>query len=378
MKEVKPTSQRDLIRLFMAGDVMTGRGIDQILPHPGNGKLHEPAVKDAMEYVELAEKANGPIPRSVPYDYIWGDALGDLRKAHPDVRMVNLETSVTESEEYWEGKEEHYKMHPENVASLTAAGIDYTALANNHVLDWGYAGLEETIREIRKARIGCSGAGEDLGHAVKPEIIEVEDTGRVIIYSWGTESSGIPLSWAADTGKPGVNLLPEVSLKAVRWIKDHIAGIRRDKDLVIASLHWENEWGYDIPPAQVEFAHRLIDEAGVDIIHGHSSHHPKPLEVYKGKLILYGAGDFINDTEGVPGHETFRSDLALMYLADLDPRTGKLFRLQMKPLVMKRFQLHDAPRQDAEWLKNTLNREAARIGTRIRLAQDNVLILQLD
>ena len=63
------------MRLFLCGDVMTGRGIDQALSHPVNPILYESYVRDAREYVALAEKANGPIPRPLSVDYIWGDAL---------------------------------------------------------------------------------------------------------------------------------------------------------------------------------------------------------------------------------------------------------------------------------------------------------------
>jgi poly-gamma-glutamate synthesis protein (capsule biosynthesis protein) len=67
-----------LLRLFLCGDVMTGRGIDQILPHAGNPVLYERHMKSATGYVELAEEANGPIWKPVEYSYIWGDALAEL------------------------------------------------------------------------------------------------------------------------------------------------------------------------------------------------------------------------------------------------------------------------------------------------------------
>lgn len=54
---------------------MTGRGIDHILPHPGDPTLHERAGVEATRYVELAEQQSGPIPRNVDFEYIWGDAL---------------------------------------------------------------------------------------------------------------------------------------------------------------------------------------------------------------------------------------------------------------------------------------------------------------
>ena len=57
---------------------MTGRGIDQVLPYPGEPQLFELYVQDARDYVDLAEAAYGRIPRPVPLEYIWGDALEEL------------------------------------------------------------------------------------------------------------------------------------------------------------------------------------------------------------------------------------------------------------------------------------------------------------
>ena len=91
--------QVDSIRLFLCGDVMTGRGIDQVLPHPADPTLHEPYIGDARSYVERAESVNGAIPRPVDFDYIWGDALAELDRAGVDLRIINLETSVTSSED---------------------------------------------------------------------------------------------------------------------------------------------------------------------------------------------------------------------------------------------------------------------------------------
>src|SRR5207249_4560068 len=122
------------ITICFCGDVMTGRGIDQILAHPSDPVLHESYVRDARDYVELAARTSGAIPLPVSLDYIWGDALRPLRQA--DVRIVNLETSITRNDEYWLGKEIHYRMHPQNVGCLTAVPIDCCCLANNHVLDW--------------------------------------------------------------------------------------------------------------------------------------------------------------------------------------------------------------------------------------------------
>jgi poly-gamma-glutamate synthesis protein (capsule biosynthesis protein) len=84
-----------MIKLFLAGDVMTGRGIDQILPHPCEPQIYENNLRSALEYVALAERASGTMRRPVRYDYIWGEALGELSRRKPHVRIVNLETAVT-------------------------------------------------------------------------------------------------------------------------------------------------------------------------------------------------------------------------------------------------------------------------------------------
>jgi poly-gamma-glutamate capsule biosynthesis protein CapA/YwtB (metallophosphatase superfamily) len=130
--------------------------------------------------------------------------------------------------------------------------------------------------------------------------------------------------------------------------------------LVIASIHWGPNWGYEIPQEQRSFAHSLIDTANVSVVHGHSSHHAKAVEIYKNRLILYGCGDFLNDYEGIRGYEEFRGDLTLMYFADFDCLTGQLTDLELVPLQILRFQLAPTFDADAHWLQQTLDPESRR------------------
>jgi poly-gamma-glutamate synthesis protein (capsule biosynthesis protein) len=366
------------IKIFMCGDVMTGRGIDQVLPNPGDPVIHEPYVKNAGVYVEIAEKANGPIQQPVNCSYIWGDALEELDRKAPDLRIINLETSVTKSNDYWKYKTIHYRMHPDNIKCMAAFRIDFFSLANNHILDWGYSGLTETLETLEKINVKKAGAGQDLQEAETPAVMTVKGKGRVIVFSYGMETSGIPLSWAASEDRPGVNLLKDTSDKTVRHIKEKVGSVKQKGDIVVASIHWGGNWGYDIPEDQTDFAHKLIDDAGIDVIHGHSSHHVKGIEVYKGKLILYGSGDFLNDYEGITGNESFRDDLGLMYFASADPLTGKLIQLEMTPTQIKNFKINRASAADALWLKNILNREGKKFGTRVELSKDNTLTMRWD
>ena len=83
------------IRIFLCGDVMTGRGIDQILAHPTNPRIYESYLTDARDYVRLAESVNGSIPYPVNDNYLWGDALKEWQLHQPQLKLINLETSVT-------------------------------------------------------------------------------------------------------------------------------------------------------------------------------------------------------------------------------------------------------------------------------------------
>lgn len=362
--------------MFLCGDVMSGRGIDQVLPHPSHPTIYEPYVRDARRYVDLAERENGAIQQPVDFSYIWGDALALLKQVNPDVRIINLETSITTSPEYWEGKGINYRMHPDNVPCITAAEIDICSLANNHVLDWGYAGLRETLDTLRNAKLRTAGAGENLREAETPAVVEVDGKGRVILFSFGSGTSGIPPNWAAAPSKPGVNLLRDLSDRTVRRIRESVHALKRPGDVFVASIHWGSNWGYEIPRGQARFAHDLIDHASVDVVYGHSSHHPKGIEVYREKPILYGCGDFINDYEGIGGYEEFRGDLGLMYFVRMNPATGELVDLNMIPTQMKNFRVRRATAEDARWIRDTLNREGKKLGTRVELGEDDTLTLR--
>jgi len=378
MKPAMPDADAaGLITLALGGDVMTGRGIDQILPHPCHPTLYESYVTTALAYVELAEAAHGPMSRPVDFTYPWGDALEALKRAAVDARIVNLETSVTRSEEPWP-KGINYRMSPENLPCLTAAKIGGCALANNHVLDWGNAGLLDTIGALARAGIASAGAGRDRAQAEAPAVIDIAGKGRVLLFSFGSETSGIPPEWAAGSGRPGVNLLTDLSDRTVDRIATRVSAVKCAGDLVVASIHWGGNWGYAVLRDQRAFARALIERAGVDLIHGHSSHHAKGIEVCNDRPILYGCGDLLNDYEGIAGHEEFRNDLAVIYLARMESSTGRLKGLELLPMRVRRFQLHRATAEEAQWLCETFAREGKRFGTRAALTAGRTIEMRWD
>ncbi|MEU3412167.1 CapA family protein [Streptomyces sp. NPDC006658] len=360
------------VTLFLAGDVMLARGIDQILPHPGDPALRETCVHDARDYIALAEAVNGPVPRPVDPAWPWGAALPVLERAAPDARVVNLETAVTADGDFAPGKGIHYRMHPANLPCLTAARPDVCVLANNHVLDFGPAGLAETLRRLAAAGLRTAGAGPDAPAAWRPAAVPLRTGGRVLVLAFGMPSSGIPLGWAATAERPGVALVPGPTGAAAADVADRLRQARRPGDIVVASVHWGPNHGYTVTRDEARFAHALVD-AGADIVHGHSSHHPRPPEVYRGRLVLYGCGDLVNDFEGIDGHESYRDDLRLLYLVRVEPGTGRLTGLRMVPLRPRRMRLEPATPEDTAWLRATLDTHARRHATRVDPAPDGTL-----
>ena len=365
---------RETVTLFLAGDVMTGRGLDQVLPYPVEPSLYEPGVWSACDYVTMAENANGAIPKPVAFEYPWGDALAELDKRNVAARIVNLETAIT-VQNTPAPKGINYRMNPKNIPVIAAAGLSCCVLANNHVLDWGRGGLLETLAALNDAGIRHAGAGRDLEQAAAPAAIPLSGGNRVLVFACGSETSGIPRDWGARRDRAGVHLLADLSPQAVQVIARQLRTVRRDGDVMIVSIHWGPNWGYGVSDMQRDFAHRLIEEGDVDIVHGHSSHHPIGIEVYKNRPILYGCGDFLNDYEGIGGYEAYHPELALMYLATIDTGARRLVRLEMIPFCVRNFRLGRASHADCTWLRDTLDREGRKLGTRVSLDAEDVLAL---
>ncbi len=185
-----------VLRIFLCGDVMTGRGVDQIMPRPCESTLHESYVQSALDYVQLAEALNGAIPRPVEPSYIWGQALAELGRSKPNLRIINLETTITRSDDYLD-KGINYRMSPENAKCLAAAGVDCCVLANNHMLDWGPSGLADTVTALQRLKIKSVGAGRNHAEAEAPAVLSVAGKGRVLGFplrfqAAGPRAAGVP------------------------------------------------------------------------------------------------------------------------------------------------------------------------------------------
>jgi poly-gamma-glutamate synthesis protein (capsule biosynthesis protein) len=245
-------------------------------------------------------------------------------------------------------------MSPENAECLAAAELDVCVLANNHVMDFGLGGLRETLATLDRLGIAHAGAGQTLEDAEAPAIVDLGERGRVLVFSIASPSSGVPR--AREASSPGVAM--ELSLESVRGIRARIERHARPGDIVVLSIHWGPNWGHEITSRERRFAHGLVDDAGVHVVHGHSSHHVKAIEPYHGRLILYGCGDLLTDYEGIRGNERYRGELGLMYFATLDLGTGRCERVEMTPTRVHRLRVTRASHDEALWLAEVLRHEA--------------------
>jgi poly-gamma-glutamate synthesis protein (capsule biosynthesis protein) len=166
----------------------------------------------------------------------------------------------------------------------------------------------------------------------------------------------VPADWAAGDGLPGVSFLPDLSAQTTDAVADYILASRRDGDRVVVSMHWGSNWGYEVARQKKSFARRLVDAGAADLVHGHSSHHPRGLEIYRDRLILYGCGDFLNDYEGISGHEAYRPELTLMYFPVLED--GRLAQLTLAPMRLRRYRLQRASDEESGWLAGLLRDES--------------------
>jgi poly-gamma-glutamate synthesis protein (capsule biosynthesis protein) len=246
---------------------------------------------------------------------------------------------------------------------------DVTVLANNHVLDFGRPGLLETLEALALAGLRTAGAGRDAEEAYAPAVVPLPGGRRLRVFALGARSSGIPSGWAATADRPGVAYVPDYSPGAAEAV---LRRLGRAGGLAVVSVHWGSNWGYRVPREQVRFAHALID-GGADVVHGHSSHHPRPLEVYRDRLILYGCGDFVDDYEGISGYEEYRDDLRLAFLVSVAADSGRLAGLRMVPFQARRMRLEPASGEDRAWLCAMLDRISGGVG--MRQAADGSLVV---
>lgn len=316
-------NQRTLqMRLLFVGDVMLGRLVDVVL-------------------------------QENPPAYPWGDTLSLFQ--HADVHLCNLECVISDRGTPWSAtpKMFHFRSDAKNIATLKAAHIDAVSLANNHTLDFEYEGLFQMMSNLDAAGIHYAGAGATITEASEAATWEINGK-KLGLLAFTDNEPG----WEATEEQPGIYYIPiELEDKRAKKLLKLVSKTKAMVDFMVVSAHWGSNWGY-VPPAEhIPFAHALID-AGADVIFGHSGHVVRGIELYRGKPILYCAGDFIDD---YAVDERERNDLSFLFVVETDGQA--IVRLLLYPTVIEAFQARRARHNEREAIVATMQRLCMQLNT---------------
>ncbi|CAF2630042.1 unnamed protein product [Rotaria sp. Silwood2] len=363
------TDKQGKIVINLAGDVMIGRLIDQLLPT----SVYNPEEASIIRQFRLSQSSHCPYLQEGRYNYatVWGNTIPLWKTGN--LNIINLETSMTTHDKLWPGKVFNYRTHPANIACLTAANIHHVSLANNHTLDFGVKGLEETCESLDR-----SGAGKTREHALGPVFIDVPITFSPIVEkiqpvlikpaapSSSSTSLRIGLLSASDhpsdwSSIPSFHLLACYDLPLLyAQLEPLISNARLNSDFVIFSVHWGPNYQW-IPDKKIQELARWMIHQGVDLIHGHSSHHIQGIEIVQRTngthgLILYGCGDFLDD---YAIDQQYRNDLGALFqlhlsISPLPSQDGKLKSIRLQSLSIfptrcSNFQVNRLSLQDVDW-----------------------------
>lgn len=235
-------------------------------------------------------------------DFMIGDAYdGDISKPFEKIKLmlenkdeiiVNLETSATDLENpAFEDKAYNYKLEEPIIMELKDQGITIANLANNHILDYGSQGFQDTINYLKKSEIKFFGAGNNEDEARNGIIKEYDGTKVGYLAYFDQSNLYETYGFYADQNNEGTAQLSKENLQ------EDIPKTKEASNLVIVNYHLGSNYETEISEKQKDFAYFAIDQ-DADAVVMHSTHIIQPIEIYKGKPIIYSLGNFIFTTPG--------------------------------------------------------------------------------
>lgn len=214
---------------------------------------------------------------------LFGSVLPALRGA--DLSIVNLECALCTRGRPIRKSGPNLKVHPDAAAALTAAGFDAACLANNHILDFGGAGLAATLDVLKRRRIGRFGAELSLAAARRPLTVR---RGGVRISMLGFAEN--EFTCADDRSAGAAPLDPVTNIR-------QIARARGSCDVLLVFVHGGNEH-LPFPSPRMVRTYRAFAEAGASAVIAGHPHTPQGVEVHGGVPIFYSLGNFVFDWPG--------------------------------------------------------------------------------
>ncbi len=204
-----------------------------------------------------------------------------------DLAMVNLETAITQRGEPVAGKNFHFRSPAESFVALKAAGVDVVNMANNHALDYGPVGMQDTFDAIASSKLPVVGIGHNATEAYKPYRTVIKGQRIAIFGALDWLEPALISNWSATDTQPGLafSIDRAVLLAALR-------AVRPDVDTLITFLHWGIEETHCSSPEQQSLAQALLG-AGADIVVGSHAHRVFGAGRIGSSLVAYGLGNFV-------------------------------------------------------------------------------------
>lgn len=223
-----------------------------------------------------------------------------------DLLLINFENAATNSEDAVKG-DVPLKCSPSYVPLAKANNNTVAALANNHAFDYGIDGMRDTVGYLNDAGITPIGAGENEDTAHKAVTQEINGR-KITVLNYMDSNNFAEYSYEvmpyANGSSPGYSSYN--SADAQKQISEN-----NDSDLIVAYLHFGNEYSTSPNEDQIRIAHELIDY-GADVVVGAHPHVTQGIEMYKGKPIFYSLGNFIFDQSNEETHSAYFVEIDLV------------------------------------------------------------------
>jgi poly-gamma-glutamate capsule biosynthesis protein CapA/YwtB (metallophosphatase superfamily) len=275
---------------------------------------------------------------------IWGDFHPHLESL--DGVFCNLECSLSKRGDRFPNRRYYFRGDPNwAVPALTAGNICFASLANNHAMDFGAVALIDTIDVLEAEGIETTGAGKTAAVAHAPARFSVGDV-DVAVVSFSDEYK----EYAATDDRPGIAWAPtdRENPETRRVIGNAVERAQsKNPDLLVASVHWGENWIEYPSDRLVAFGHWLVDQ-GVDLVHGHSAHVVQAIELYGDGVILHDTGNLVDDF-GV------KDDLGNdnSYLFEVTLHDGDFEKIRLVPFHIDNG-VSRATKNEAAWLRKTI------------------------
>lgn len=253
-----------------------------------------------------------------------------------DIAMANLEAPLTHRTDAFMEKKFILKHSPDAVEAIKSAGFDALTLANNHIMDYGPGGLQDTMDILNKTGIKHTGAGKNSKAARTPVIVNIKNK-KIAFLAY---SLVFPEEYYATDDSSGT------AQGILDNIKSDIKDIKKDVDIVIISFHWGEEQMKYPKEYQVKLARLAIDN-GARLVIGHHPHVIQGVEKYKNGLIFYSLGNFVFGSFGPAIPQRPEGMIAILSFSQNGVISGEIIPLnvdnrdvlfQPKPLQSEKFE----------------------------------------